>query len=227
MTRNKNKKPWTRITRNTTTALGTVLYVCLISGSFFLFSTGMPIEVRTAHSKELNQIAPKVTYCKLDIDIRKNQPKIIRKYQGKSTALVLWCILFIHNPCCLLTPFFSCSCTVLHHRPSPPSFTTVLHHRPSPPFFARRTHVHGQHTHHGSTRGRTTTIHKWPHGLFGQRCRPTHGALGRDGNHRHHRRQLEITQQLHQTIFFGVGRDHALRRIVIDVFGQSNGCPDP
>ena len=184
MTRNKNKKPWTRITRNTTTALGTVLYVCLISGSFFLFSTGMPIEVRTAHSKELNQIAPKVTYCKLDIDIRKNQPKIIRKYQGKSTALVLWCILFIHNPCCLLTPFFSCSCTVLHHRPSPPSFTTVLRAQNTRP---RPTHPPRQHpwsnNHHPQMAPRTLRPAMSPHprGLGSGRKSPSSSKA--IGNH--------------------------------------------
>ena len=37
----------------------------------------MPIEVRTAHCKELDKVAQKVTYCKLDIDIRRNEPKII------------------------------------------------------------------------------------------------------------------------------------------------------
>jgi len=104
----------------------------------------MPIEVRTAHSKELNQIAPKVTYCKLDIDIRKNEPKIIRKYQGKSKASVLWCVSVHSQPVLFAHPCFSfsCSCTVLRHHSSPPSFTVVLlHHCPSPPPFTPVLHA--------------------------------------------------------------------------------------
>ena len=41
-------------------------------------STGMPIEVKTSYCKTLNDVGPKITYCKLDIDIRRNEPKIIK-----------------------------------------------------------------------------------------------------------------------------------------------------
>ena len=40
-------------------------------------STGMPIEVRTAHCKDKDAVASHVTYCKLDIDILRNKPKVI------------------------------------------------------------------------------------------------------------------------------------------------------
>ena len=49
-------------------------------------STGMPIEVRTAHCKELKESSKKITYCKLDINIRKNEPKIIQHTLSNQNA---------------------------------------------------------------------------------------------------------------------------------------------
>jgi DNA topoisomerase VI subunit B len=43
-------------------------------------STGMPIEVKTAYCKEIDSFAPSVTYCKLDIDIMRNEPKVLMHY---------------------------------------------------------------------------------------------------------------------------------------------------
>jgi DNA topoisomerase VI subunit B len=40
-------------------------------------STGLPIEIRSAHQRKKNQMPSKVSYCKLDIDIFKNEPNIL------------------------------------------------------------------------------------------------------------------------------------------------------
>ena len=40
-------------------------------------STGMPIEVKTAHSVSPDVIPLHISHCKLDIDIQKNEPNIL------------------------------------------------------------------------------------------------------------------------------------------------------
>ncbi|GBG33873.1 DNA topoisomerase 6 subunit B [Hondaea fermentalgiana] len=48
-------------------------------------STGLPIEVTTAHSNDPNIVPVSVTYCKLDIDIQKNEPKIQKHTKQDNT----------------------------------------------------------------------------------------------------------------------------------------------
>ena len=49
-------------------------------------STGMPIEVKTAYCKEHDGTAPYVTYCKLDIDIMRNEPKVLIHIQSPNNG---------------------------------------------------------------------------------------------------------------------------------------------
>ena len=41
-------------------------------------STGMPIEITSSHRPQGGDAAPSVSYCKLDIDIYENEPKILK-----------------------------------------------------------------------------------------------------------------------------------------------------
>jgi len=60
-------------------------------------STGLPIEITTSHTNNPKKLSPDETYCKLDIDIHRNEPEIrihekrksAKPYHGSSVKLVI------------------------------------------------------------------------------------------------------------------------------------------
>ena len=53
-------------------------------------TTGMPIEVKTGYCKNLETHSNKITYCKLDIDIHRNEPKVIIHTTTNNNAETPW-----------------------------------------------------------------------------------------------------------------------------------------
>ncbi|ETV82551.1 DNA topoisomerase VI, B subunit, variant [Aphanomyces astaci] len=47
-------------------------------------STGMPITVRSAHMSKANTMPKHVSFCKLDIDIFKNEPNVLEHYKSRN-----------------------------------------------------------------------------------------------------------------------------------------------